>query len=654
MTVSSTANRAQFVASGNVNQFDFTFPFGKPSNLRVWLRHPVLGPQEVQAGQYSLTNPGAGPGGRITLQITPVAGTIVTIVRVPDFKQETDFQENAEFYLETVETTFDQRTFETQRLADLVSRALVLPDADAAGSGAYVAGGNRITGLGLATQPTDAVRLSQVQALVGSGGGGGGSPGTVGWPVTPPPQSVIDLIISDPSLQALFTPINSQIGSLSANLLAVQNANAGLVTSVGTIQTTITSMQAEIDTLSAISGDASNIVTLITTETTQRINQDNAIASLISRIGAADGDNVSFLLNLSTAKVSPTETLSQRFAGISASLGTNAANISTEITARATADSAISTTISRIGALADAGASFLINVDTAKVGPTETLAQRFSGITASMNSNAAAITNEISTRASADSSLASQITTLQSQVSGFNVAIQQNATAINGVQARWTVKVDNNNRISGFGLISEPNNGAIVSTFAINADAFRVFNGASDVAPFSVVGGVVTMQNVRITGDLFVDGTITGLKITDGTLPAAKLPDNSISNFQEGVGSGSFNHTTWTTRATATITPVAGGSKLKITAFAVAVIGDAAVNGTFAQARILRNGTQILGPVVISRVRAAETPFTLFITNTGLTGAQTYELQMQASATHGLGDPHSVSNVRLLVEELTK
>jgi hypothetical protein len=651
MTVSSTANRAQFVASGNVNQFDFTFPFGKPSNLRVWLRHPVLGPQEVQAGQYSLTNPGSGPGGRITLQITPVQGTIVTIVRVPDFKQETDFQENAEFYLETVETTFDERTFETQRLADLVSRALVLPDADAAGSGAYVAGGNRITGLGLATQPTDAVRLSQVQSLVGSGGGGGG---TVGWPVTPPPQSVVDLIIADPSLQVLFTPINSQIGSLSANLLAVQNANAGIVTSVGTIQTTITSMQSQIATLSAISGDASNIVTLISTETTQRINQDNAIASLIAKIGAADGDNVSFLLNLSTAKVGPTETLSQRFAGIASNLSTNSANIANEITARATADSAISTTISRIGALADAGASFLINLDTAKVGPTETLAQRFSGITSAMNTNAAAITNEISTRAAADGSLAAQITTLQASVSGFNVAIQQNATAINGVQARWTVKVDNNNRISGFGLISEPNNGAIVSTFAINADAFRVFNGASDVAPFTVVGGVVTMQNVRITGDLFVDGTISGGKIINGSLGSEKLPDNSISNFQEGTGSGSFNHTTWTTRATAAITPVAGGSKLKITAFAVAVIGDAATAGTFAQARILRNGTQILGPVVISRIRAAETPFTLFLTNTGLTGAQTYELQMLASATHGLGDPHSVSNARLLVEELVK
>ena len=520
MTVSSTQNRAAFNCDGVTTQFDFNFPYQRDADIRVLVRSPT-GVETTLANlsDYSIAN--AGTGGRITVANPRSSGWRIVILRAPEPVQETDLLENGTYSAETLERAYDYRAMVEQRLADLLARALILAETDTQGTGTYLAGGNRITALGDAVAGTDAVTLAQVQGLVAAGGGGGGGT-TVGWPPLPIPPAVQDAInqgvLTASEFQAVFTPINSQIGNLSAQILSLNSSVAGINTSIGTINTSITSMQADIDLLEQISGDANNIITLIQTEEQERIDGDVAMAAVIAKIGAADADTVSFILNTATVKISPTETIGTRFSGIATQLGTATASIASEQTARIAGDNTLAQTIAKIGALSGNGAAFIIDVNTAYVDATTSLGQRFSGLTSAVNGANAAITSEASTRASADTSLASQISTLQSSVSGFNVSIQANATAINGVQAKYTVKIDNNGRVTGFGLISEPNNGSIVSSFVINADAFKVFNGSTDVAPFLVTGGVVRMQDVQI-----VDAVIQSLsvsKLTLGTLGA--------------------------------------------------------------------------------------------------------------------------------------
>jgi hypothetical protein len=532
MTVSSTQNRAAFNCDGVTTQFDFNFPYQRDADIRVLVRSPT-GVETTLANlsDYSIAN--AGTGGRITVANPRSSGWRIVILRAPEPVQETDLLENGTYSAETLERAYDYRAMVEQRLGDLLARALILAETDTQGAGTYLAGGNRITALGDAVAGTDAVTLAQVQGLVAAGGGGGG--GTpVGWPPLPIPPAVQDAInqgvLTASEFQEVFTPINSQIGNLSAQILSLNSSVAGINTSIGTINTSITSMQADIDLLEQISGDANNIITLIQTEEQERIDGDVAMAAVIAKIGAADADTVSFILNTATVKISPTETIGTRFSGIATQLGTATASIASEQTARIAGDNTLAQTIAKIGALSGNGAAFIIDVNTAYVDATTSLGQRFSGLTSAVNGANAAITSEASTRASADTSLASQISTLQSSVSGFNVSIQANATAINGVQAKYTVKIDNNGRVTGFGLISEPNNGSIVSSFVINADAFKVFNGSTDVAPFLVTGGVVRMQNVEINAALIVDASITAAKIGDAQVTNAKIGNLEVDS----------------------------------------------------------------------------------------------------------------------------
>lgn len=540
MTVASTQNRSAFRLDGSSTQFDFLFPYQKPVDVWAILRSPAgVETQLAYLSDFSLAS--TGTGGRLTLVNPRANGWTLTILRAPLPLQETDLINNDTYSEETLESALDYQAMVSQRAFDLLARALVLPDSDTPGSGAYNAGANRIANLADGTAATDATTLAQVQALVLAGGGGGG--GTVGWPTTPVPQPILNQIFADPALNALFAPINTNIGSLYASTSALISDVSSINTSIGNIQLTAADMQAQIDLLTTIGGDVSGIVTLITTETNQRIAGDAASAAVLAKIGAADGDNVSFLLNLSTVKVSPTETLSVRLSSTLARLNSADAAVNTEQTARIAAGVVTAQTISKIGALSGDGLAFIFDLNTAKVTPTETLAQRLNSIAAGINGANAAIASETSVRAAADTSIASQITTMQSSVSGFSVAIQANATAINGVYASYGVKIDNNGRVSGFGLLSQANNGAIVSTFNFNSDAFNIWNGAANVAPFSVSGGIVYMQNVKVTSleALSADlGNITAGNITLGA-NSKILFDNGSFIWAQGLGFGTSN-----------------------------------------------------------------------------------------------------------------
>lgn len=100
------------------------------------------------------------------------------------------------------------------------------------------------------------------------------------------------------------------------------------------------------------------------------------------------------------------------------------------------------------------------------------------------------------------SSQASQITTLTTTVGNHTTSISTNATSIDGINAKYTVKIDNNGYIAGYGLISTMNNGVPTSAFTVNADFFsigKVGSGSTTYRPFVVV----TSANQVIEGDTY-------------------------------------------------------------------------------------------------------------------------------------------------------
>jgi len=148
------------------------------------------------------------------------------------------------------------------------------------------------------------------------------------------------------------------------------------------------------------------------------------------------------------------------------------------------------------------------------------------------------------TKATGDiKSLGERITTVQSTADGNKATVQAHAKSINGLEAQYTVKVDVNGKVAGYGLATTPKNGTPESKFIVNADRFGIgAPGKADVFPFTVD----TRQNrVGVNGELVVNGKaivdrlnagdIHGDKITANTLNANRLKAGSITAREIGV-----------------------------------------------------------------------------------------------------------------------
>ena len=123
-------------------------------------------------------------------------------------------------------------------------------------------------------------------------------------------------------------------------------------------------------------------------------------------------------------------------------------------------------------------------------------------------------------------SLGERITTAQSTADGNKATVQAHAKSINGLEAQYTVKVDVNGKVAGYGLATTPKNGTPESKFIVNADRFGIgAPGKEDAFPFTVD----TQQNrVGVNGELVVNGKAIIDRLNVGDIDGNKIRVNSI------------------------------------------------------------------------------------------------------------------------------
>ena len=164
------------------------------------------------------------------------------------------------------------------------------------------------------------------------------------------------------------------------------------------------------------------------------------------------------------------------------------------------------------------------------------------------------LTTEVSVIDGVVTSTAQDLTTLTTTVGGNTASITTQAESINGVEANYTVKIDNNNRITGFGLLSTTSGSTPFSEFAVIADQFSIVDPASTadtpLQPFTVTASKIVMgTDVQIDGGLVVSGTIkadrlslngtmfttetvgsdVNLVIADGGVDTTQVADNAVT-----------------------------------------------------------------------------------------------------------------------------
>lgn len=225
-------------------------------------------------------------------------------------------------------------------------------------------------------------------------------------------------------------------------------------------------------------------------------------------------------------------------------------------------------------------------------------------------------------RAQVDSAVASTTSTLQAAIAGNTAAIQTEATTrasqTGALFAQYTVKLDVNGYVSGFGLASTSTGAAPTSAFIIRADSFAVASpsgpGLTPITPFVVRTTVTTLNGVTVPVGVYMDaayilnGSITNAKIANlavddakiANLNAAKITAGTIDAARIGVGTLDANRIT---SNTITAQQIAAGT---ITAAQIAAGTITAASGIIASldASVIQAGTITTDKLLIGSVTA--------------------------------------------------
>lgn len=143
------------------------------------------------------------------------------------------------------------------------------------------------------------------------------------------------------------------------------------------------------------------------------------------------------------------------------------------------------------------------------------------------------------------SELAAELSTSINQIGSNTASISTQGVAIDGLNAKYTVKVDVNGYVSGFGLAVYDNDDAPFSEFLILADRFGIAPvdtdpDADDGSPFfhitspQMIDGVLVQPGTYMKQAYIADASITNAKIGDAAIDTAQIVDGSILNAKIG------------------------------------------------------------------------------------------------------------------------
>lgn len=137
-------------------------------------------------------------------------------------------------------------------------------------------------------------------------------------------------------------------------------------------------------------------------------------------------------------------------------------------------------------------------------------------------------------------SLRTRLNGIETNAAAISQESQVRSWETGELYAQYTVKVNNQGYVSGFGLASTPINGTPYSEFAIVADKFSIAPVATNYAdldgsPFfyltvpTVINGVSIPAGAYMKAAYIHDATITTAKIQDAAIDSAKIANLAVS-----------------------------------------------------------------------------------------------------------------------------
>lgn len=339
-----------------------------------------------------------------------------------------------------------------------------------------------------------------------------------------------DIALNSTAISSLESTTTQQGADISTNASAITQLQSDLTAAEGDITANA----------SAISGLQTDVQANEDSITVEATRVDLLTADLTAPVFALGGDGFVFafgddgdgdavaqgvrtatstaLQELRATTEAQGDTLTSQ-AQLITGLQSDLSSLGSDVDANATAVSSLQTTVTQQGADITSNASSITQLQSDLTSAEGDITANATAVS-SLQTTVTQQGNDISANASA-------ITSLETTVDGNTSSITTLQQSVNGIEAEFTVRVDINDRITGFGLIA----GVDETEFGIVADRFVIADpndSAEAIAPFEVVGGVTFIKSAVIPN-------LDAGKITSGDVATDRLTSNVLQALQANV-----------------------------------------------------------------------------------------------------------------------
>ena len=328
--------------------------------------------------------------------------------------------------------------------------------------------------------------------------------------------------------------------------------------------------------------------------TVEKATEDQAIvvSGLTTRIKGAE----STIVSLGQTTASQAQTLNS----LTTRVGGAESSISTLNTTTANQANSLSSLSSRIGSAESA----ITSEQTTRANADNALSTKIDTQMSAVNKSIAAVQTEVKTATTNTSALSTKVDSLNTTLGSVSTAVQTEATARqtadNDMYAKYTVKIDQNGYVSGYGLMSTANNSTPMSEVIVRADRFAIGSpsgaGISPQIPFVAITTPQTVGGKYLQPGVYIkDGFIGRLQV-DRLEIMALGGYFSVVNFKDGVCSGTVYHNSG--RAVLPYAAMATASYYPITGWVVTSAGTSSFN--YILYAFNGKGEGLNGPMAIS------------------------------------------------------
>lgn len=213
-----------------------------------------------------------------------------------------------------------------------------------------------------------------------------------------------------------------------------------------------------------------------------------------------------------------------------------------EIFRRQTADEAELIARTQLGVRVGNAEAALVTETNARANADNAIITTTNTQFASVNTNLSLVQNQVTNIANNVAAQASQISQVQAQVGNNATAIQQESTARANADgelfAKYSIKIDQNGYVSGYGLMSTANNSIPFSEFIVRADRFAIGSPSGPGIPVKVpfivktvdsyVNGVFSPAGTYMSNAFIENGTIRSAQIGLAEIDTLRVAGNAI------------------------------------------------------------------------------------------------------------------------------